>query len=62
MNLVAAVKQGRRKQGQNIVTIAHDAGIRYLKKLYSSEYLKSKNIEFIKRERYEEQDLSFVND
>ena len=44
MNLAAAVKQGRKKGGSNVVTIAHDPGIRYLKKLYSSEYLKDKNI------------------
>ena len=35
MNLVAAVKQGRLQKGSNIVTIAHDPGIRYLKKLYN---------------------------
>lgn len=60
MNLVAAVKQGRRKEGSNIVTVAHDSGIRYLKKLYSGEYLRGKNIEFEKRESYKWDDLSFV--
>ena len=35
MNLVACVKYGREKKGRNVVTIAHDSGIRYIKKLYS---------------------------
>ena len=36
MNLVAAVKQGRNHPKTNIVTVIHDSGIRYLKKLFST--------------------------
>lgn len=60
MNLVAAVKQGRKRQGSNIVTIAHDSGIRYIKKFFSLDYLKSKNIAFEKKKHYDPDDLSFV--
>jgi len=60
MNLVAAVLQGRKEPGSTIVTIAHDSGIRYLKKLYSEDYLLSKGIKFKKRENYPEDDLSFI--
>jgi cysteine synthase A len=42
LNLVAAIKYSRQFKGQNIVTIFHDSGIRYLKKFYSPSYLKSK--------------------
>ena len=60
MNLVAAVKQGRKEPGSKIVTIAHDSGIRYLKKVYSEDYLKAKHIKFEKKEKYNPNDLSFV--
>lgn len=60
MNAVCAVKQARRKPHSNIVTVAHDSGIRYLKKLFSSEYLRSKNIRFDKKENYDSDDLSFI--
>jgi cysteine synthase A len=36
LNVAAAVKYSRRFKGENIVTIFHDSGIRYLKKFYSS--------------------------
>lgn len=35
LNLVAAVKQARKTNNKNIVTIIHDNGIRYIKKFYS---------------------------
>ena len=60
MNIVAAVKEGRKYPGSNIVTVVHDSGIRYLKKLYSQDYLNSKDIPFERKEHYEAHDLSFV--
>jgi len=35
LNLAAAVKQARKNPKKNIVTIVHDNGIRYMKKIYS---------------------------
>ena len=52
MNLVAAVLQGQKEPGSTIVTIVHDSGIRYLKKLYNDDYLVTKGIKFIKRDNY----------
>lgn len=49
MNIVAAVLQGQKEPNSTIVTIAHDSGIRYLKKIYNEEYLQSKGIQFKKR-------------
>lgn len=60
LNIAAAVKHSRRFPGENIVTIFHDAGIRYLKKFYSQAYLKDKRIKFERRENYNEEDLSFI--
>jgi hypothetical protein len=54
------VKEARLRRGANIVTIIHDAGIRYMKKFYNADYLKSKGIRFELRDKYEPNDLSFV--
>jgi cysteine synthase A len=60
MNAVCAVKQARKRPNSNIVTIAHDSGIRYIKKLFNEDYLRSRNISFTKKDKYAANDLSFV--
>ena len=40
LNLACVVKYARDHPGCTIVTVIHDSGNRYLKKFYSSEYLK----------------------
>jgi cysteine synthase A len=61
LNLVAAVKHSRKYPGENIVTIIHDSGNRYLKKFYSESYLSEKKIKFSKKDHYDSDDLTFIS-
>ena len=60
VNLCGVVKYGRKNKKQKIVTVLHDSGNRYLKKIYSSNYRMDKGVDFVRREEYKSEDLDFI--
>jgi cysteine synthase A len=57
VNLAAVVKCGRENPGKTIVTVLHDSGNRYLKKIYSEDYLREKDVLFHKKAFYDSYNL-----
>ena len=60
VNLAAVVKYCRKNPGCRVVTIIHDSGNRYLKKFYSTEYLRQKGINFERKDNYPYNVLDFI--
>ena len=60
VNLCAVVKYSRRKKKQRIVTVLHDSGSRYLKKIYSENYREEKGVNFVRRREYKSDNLDFI--
>ena len=60
VNLCGVVKYGRKNKNKKIVTVLHDSGNRYLKKIYSESYREEKGVNFVRRKEYKSGNLDFI--